>query len=116
MLEMADGKISHTLHLVFHSEDRVRHGVLVTHSQCEAANFDKVECEWEYAEGINVFRHKSTKLLVVSCDQHIKTWVGEDVADVIYDFVTHLFSKFLLHCLKLRSITVVDHLEPLPFS
>lgn len=90
ILEMADGKITHTLHLVFHSEDKVRHGILVTHSKCEAAYFDQVECEWEYGkdgEGISVFRHKSTNLLVFSCDPSVKTWVSEDVADAIYDFV-----------------------------
>ena len=87
ILEMADGKITHTLHLVFHSEDRVRHGILVTHSECDSEHFDQVECEWEYKEGISVFRHKSTNLLVLCCDPHIKTWVSEDVADAIYDFV-----------------------------
>ena len=72
MLEMTDGKISHTLHLVFHSQDKVRHGILVTHSKCDSDHFTPVECEWEYAEGIRVFRHTATNLLVVSCDSHIK--------------------------------------------
>ena len=50
-----------------------------------------MECEWEYAKGINIFRHRSTNLLVFSCDPHIKTWVSEDVTDAIYDFVTFIF-------------------------
>ena len=98
ILEMADGKITHTLHLVFHSEDKVRQGILITHSKCDSAHFDQVECEWEYEEGISVFRHKSTNLLVFSCDPHIKTWVSEDVADAIYDFVNfHDFAITISH-------------------
>ena len=96
MLEMIDGKISHTLHLVFHSQDKVRRGILVTHSKCDSDHIDSVETEWEYAEGISVFRHTRTNLLVASCDSHIKTWVGEDVADVIYDFVTSIPKRYLI--------------------
>ena len=95
VLEMADGKITHTLHLVFHSQDKVRHGILITHSKCDSAHFDEVECEWQYGEdgeedAISVFRHKSTNLLVFSCDPSVKTWVSEDVADAIYDFVNFM--------------------------
>ena len=101
ILEMADGKITHTLHLVFHSEDKVRHGILVTHSKCDASYFDQVECEWQYGkdgeEGIKVFRHKSTNLLVFSCDPSVKTWVSEEVADAIYDFVNSMTLQVEYH-------------------
>ena len=94
MLEMTDGKITHTLHLVYYSQDRVRYGIIITHSSCDPDHFDAVECEWEYKPGISVFRHKFTNLLVISCDPHIKTWVSADAADPLYDFVTNISYKF----------------------
>ncbi len=83
---MIDAKIPHTLHLLFHSQDYYRHGILVTQNNCEHDEFLEVETEWEY-EGMTVFRHRSTNLLVLSCEKRVKTWVGEAVADAIHDFV-----------------------------
>ena len=100
IMEMTDGKITHTLHLLFHSQDRYRHGIIVTHNTCDHDEFAEVDCEWEY-EGITVFRHLPSNLLVLSCEKGVKTWVGEAVADAIYDFVS-----FYLHHLRI-SIFIV---------
>ena len=93
VMEMTDGKVTHTLHLLFHAQDRYRHGILVTHNKCDHEEFVEVDAEWEY-EGITVFRHASTNLLVLSCEKEVKTWVGEAVADAIYDFVSSFFNRF----------------------
>jgi len=85
---MSDGKISHTLHLVFHSQDKVRHGVLITHSNCNGGAFAEVDHYFEYAEGITIYRHIRTNLLIIHCDKTVKTWVSDDVADPLFDYVT----------------------------
>ena len=85
---MSDAKISHTLHLVFHSQDKVRHGVLITHSNCNGGAFAEVDHYFEYAEGITIYRHIRTNLLIIHCDKTVKTWVSDDVADPLFDYVT----------------------------
>ena len=87
---MTDGKVSHTLHLVFHAQDKVRHGVLITHENCDGDAFAEVDHEWEYPKGIKIFRHISSNLLIIQCEKGVKTWVSDDVADPLFDFVTFL--------------------------
>ena len=85
---MTDGKVSHTLHLLFHSQDKVRHGILITHEKCTEDSFAEVDHQWEYAKGIEIYRHVSSNLLIIQCDKQVKTWVSDDVADPLFDFVT----------------------------
>ena len=91
VLEMENLKESHTLHSLFHSQDKVRHAVFITHSKCDGDDFEEVHTEGKYKNGIKIFRHRSN-LLIIQCAKGVKTWVSDDVADPLFDFVTLIFT------------------------
>ena len=84
---MENGKETHTLHSLFHSQDKDRHAVLITHAKCDGDAFEEIETAGKYKAGIKIFRHRSN-LLIIQCAKGVKTWVSDDVADPLFDFVT----------------------------
>ena len=79
--------MSHTLHLTFHSRDKYRTAVLITHSKCDHEDFELFEGYQPKSDKMKVFKHKDG-VLVLSCDKSVKTWIGKLTAPVVFELVT----------------------------